>query len=201
MRHVIAVLTCVIVVAGVFGAATLARARGEVAILMPGGSGAPTARDFLIRNRESFTRRGIRTVVASSPREAIVLSRSERTRAGRVVIVAMSRGVIRASIALAHGAHVPRAVFVSGNYQRVMSILGTPARLPSTLVVENRYDRCPGTTPRHVARFRRWARGRVRVHWAAFNGPPAPRPCTAFAAHGFYGHDAPEIAAILAFIR
>lgn len=199
MRRLIPALACAIAVAGVFALPTYARARETVAILMPGGSGAPTASDFLIRNRERFIGAGIRTMVASSPREAIALSRS--TRAGRVVIVAMSRGVIRAGIALAHGAYVSRAAFVSGNYQRVMSILGTPAQLPRTLVVENRYDRCPGTTPTHVERFRHWARGKVRVHWANFNGPPARRACTPFAAHGFYGHDAPEIAAILAFIR
>ena len=37
--------------------------------------------------------------------------------------------------------------------------------------------------------------------WTNFNSPPAPRRCTPFAAHGFYGHDGPAMAAILAFIR
>jgi hypothetical protein len=199
MRRLITVLTCAIAVAGVLGFPACAQARGTVAILMPGGSGAADAKDFLIRNRNRFISAGIRAVVASTPDEAVSISKSER--AARVIIVAMSRGVIRAAIAFAHGAHASRAVFVSGNYNRVMSILGTPARLPSTLVVQNRYDRCPGTTPTHVEPFRRWAMGKVSVHWANFNGPPARNACTPFAAHGFYGHDAAEIAAILAFIR
>jgi len=199
MRRLITVLTCAIAVAGMLAVPADARARGTVAILMPGGSGAADAGDFLIRNRNRFISAGIRTVVASTPDEAVSLSKSER--AARVVIVAMSRGVIRAAIAFAHGAHASRVAFVSGNYNRVMSILGAPARLPPTLVVENRYDRCPGTTPAHVEPFRRWARGNVSVHWANFNGPPARNACTPFAAHGFYGHDAPGMAAILAFIR
>lgn len=199
MRRTIIALASMIVFAASFGAVVHAHEGGTVAILMPGGSGAADPRDFLIRNRERFMRAGIHTVVASTPGEAISLSRSQRAR--RVVIVAMSRGVIRAARALADGAHVSREAFVSGNYRAVMSILGTPARLPATLVVQNRYDRCPGTAPRKIGPFHRWSRGRVRVRWMSVNGPAHRRPCTAFAAHGFYGDDAPEIAAILAFIR
>jgi hypothetical protein len=66
------------------------------------------------------------------------------------VIVGMSRGTIHVAQALAAGAQMSRAVFVSGNFKAVMGIRHTQAQLPETLVVHERHDRCIFTTPKLV---------------------------------------------------
>lgn len=200
MRRMAAILVWLFVfTTGLF---TPAQAAPEtvVAILMPGAGGAVPI-DFLIRNLNKFKRAGLRTVVATSPAKAVAVSKSESSQGRRVVIVGMSRGTIGIAKALSRGAQVSRAVFVSGNFKAVMGILKSPDKLPDTLVVHHRHDRCQHTAPTLVERFSRWARGKAQVVWINTSGRKAKNPCGPVDAHGFYKKDAQAVAAIIDFIR
>src|SRR5690606_32929295 len=115
--------------------------------------------DFLVRNRSRIGRAGIETRMTTSPSEAAAIARSERRNGRKVVIVGMSKGTIHTAQALASGAPANGVVLVSGDLRRVASILGSPARLPPTLVVHHRRDACPKTPPSGVGLLQRWGRG------------------------------------------
>jgi hypothetical protein len=200
MKHAFTILVgCLILLAGSLHDARAQHGR-TVAILMPGAGGA-VPDDFLMRNRGKFSRAGIRTIVTTSPSEAVAISRAEHSKGNRVVIVGMSRGAINTATALASGATVSRAVFVSGNFRQVAGILKSSTHLPSTLVVQHRHDLCPHTPPKGAIRFIGWAKGKARIHWIDTNGAARGGPCGPFGAHGFFGNDGPAIAAIISFIR
>jgi hypothetical protein len=134
MRRCTIALGWFLTLATALSAAAQAGAADTVAILLPGAGGAVPS-DFLMRNLNSFKRAGMRTVVTTSPDKAATISKSEHARGHHIVIVGMSRGTIHVAQALATGAQVSRALFVSGNFKAMMGILHTPARLPETLVV------------------------------------------------------------------
>ncbi|MDB5641859.1 MAG: hypothetical protein JWN07_1176 [Hyphomicrobiales bacterium] len=177
-----------------------AAAQGATAILIP-GAGGPVPIDFLMRNVASFNSAGVQTIVASSAQEAVAAASQLRRQQRRVVIVGMSRGGLTTAQALAAGASVDGAVFVSSNYNQVRSILGSSARLPPTLVVHHRDDACPPTTPSSIPSFRQWAGGRVSVAMFSNEGPPVRGDCGPRGAHGYFMSDAAPIAAIVAFVR
>lgn len=180
---------------------------GTTLILVPGAGGASPA-DFLIRNRGSFAAYGLETVVALSAGEAASAAASARGQGRKAVLVGMSAGTPTVAEALAAGAPAAGAVFVSGPLmppgirgRSVAGALGSPARLPATLVVHHRRDACPLTPPQGVAQFVRWSGGKVRASWVDGGGGGDGRNCGPRSAHGYIGQDGPAVAAIASFAR
>jgi hypothetical protein len=196
MKRTAAIFACVAAV--VLGTAAQAQQQG-VAVLLHGARGGPG--DFLIRNQGRFDRAGFETVIASTGGEAAAAARAAQQNGRRVVFVAMSRGVPRAAAALASGVKVSRLVLVSGVYEEAMQTLGSPGRLPPTLVVQHVADECPLTSPAKAKRFVGWAKGKASIRWINVRGTPQGRACGARHAHGFFQQDGPAIAVIIGFIR
>ncbi len=169
-----------------------------VAILMPGAKGA-VPEDFLIRNRDSFTAAGIRTVVATTAADAVAAARAEPAEA-QVYIVGMSRGALQVAEAIAAGAPLDGAVFVSANYRGVIRKVGDPAKLPRTLSVHHADDACRNTPAKGARRFENWAAGKARLVLIESAGDARGGVCGAFGAHGYFQKDAEPIRAITGFI-
>jgi hypothetical protein len=167
---------------------------------MPGAGGAVPG-DFLMRNRSRISGAGIETKVATSPGAATEIAHAEKRKGRRVVIVGMSRGALQAGKALAAGAPADGVVLVAGPLRKVASSVGSPTRLPRTLVVHHRHDACPKTPPSGVGYFQKWSGGRASVAWIATSGGSDDRPCGPRGAHGFYSQDGPAVSAIIGFIR
>jgi hypothetical protein len=182
--------------AGVAGSATAA----SVAVLMPGSSGIVPG-DFLVRNQARFERAGIRTIMTTSPATAAETVAAEAAQGRKVVIVGMSKGSVDAAEAIAGGARPAGVVLVSGIRSRVMAALGSPDRLPATLVVHHSRDICRFTLPADASDFVKWARGKARLQWINTSGEPSDNPCNARGAHGFFRQDGPAVSAIIAFVR
>jgi dienelactone hydrolase len=177
-----------------------AQAQGRVAILMPGaGGGLPN--DFLVRNKARIESAGIRTIMTTSPGEAAAISQAETAKGNKVVLVGMSLGVTHAASALAAGAKVNGAVFVSGMYDQASANLGSPSRLPATLMIHHAADQCPVTSPDIARNFAQWSGGKARIHWINVTGVSQGRYCGARAAHGFFQKDGPAISALVGFVK
>src|SRR5262249_14729747 len=112
-----------------------------------------------------------------------------------VTVIATSLGTIRAAQGIARGARPDALVLTSGwlsqesgNSNNVMSIVGSPASLPRTLVTHHIRDACHYTLPAVVQPFIKWSAGRARVSWVS-GGKSEGDPCEAFSHHGFNGID------------
>ncbi len=66
-----------------------------------------------------------------------------------------------------------------------MSILGSPAALPRTLIIHHQLDTCKHTLP-GVDPFIKWSAGRARVTWLS-GGDSTGDPVSTFSYHGFHG--------------
>lgn len=181
-------------------AAAPALAQNRVAILMPGAGGAAPG-DFLVRNKDRIGGGGVTAIVTTSPAEAASLARAESAKGAKVVLVGMSRGAVDVATVLASGAKVSGLVIVSGVYRKAQARLGSPALLPRTLLIHNKHDTCPLTLPEFATAFAGWSGGRASVRWVNIQGPPVPKVCGPFGAHGFYRQDGAAVAAINDFIR
>jgi hypothetical protein len=78
-----------------------------------------------------------------------------------VILVGMSRGSIDVANALAAGAKANGVVLVSGAYSKVQLSIGSPSRLPATLVIHHRDDECHATPASAVTSFVAWSGGRA----------------------------------------
>ena len=174
-------------------------------ILMPGGDGSIAPGEHgeinalkgnqLVRTRQAYAARGLAVLVvdAGTPLGAAVEFMAKIKRP--VTVIATSRGTIRAAQGIAGGARPDALVLTSGllsaesgSGQNVMSILGSPASLPRTLVIHHRQDGCKLTLPAGVEPFVKWSAGRARAAWLS-GGADEGNPCEARAHHGFNGID------------
>jgi len=180
-------------------------AAGTTLILIPGAGGA-SPNDFLIRNIAAFAAHGLQTKVATSAEEAVAAATAIRGSGGKALLVGMSAGTPTVAEAIAQGAPVAGAVFVSGTLmpgsaqRSVVAALGGPGKLPATLVVHHRKDQCPLTPPSSVSAFLGWSGGKARASWID-GGQAGGRPCGPMSAHGFIGQDQAAVAAIAGFAR
>jgi predicted alpha/beta hydrolase family esterase len=171
-------------------------------ILIPGAGGA-TPSDFLIRNEKAFASQGLQTKVATS---AVAAANAIRESGGKAVLVGMSAGTPMVAQAIAQGAPVAGAVFVAGTLvpgmaqRSVAATLGDPGKLPPSLVVHHRQDRCPMTPPSGVSTFVKWSGGKAKAAWID-GGNAGGNPCGPMSAHGFIGQDQAAVAAIAAFAK
>jgi hypothetical protein len=174
-------------------------------ILMPGGNGAINAGDNgdihglnfnqLVRTRQAYAARGLAVLVvdAGTPLDGAVQYMAAIKRP--VTVIGTSRGTLRAAEGIARGARPDALVLTSGflsaesgSGQNVMSILGSPASLPRTLVIHHKQDSCRSTLPAGVEPFVKWSAGRARAVWVS-GGINEGDPCEARAYHGFNGLD------------
>lgn len=197
MRKLIVLLAAIVTLGVTAGAA---QAQGHVAILMPGRGGAVPV-DFLVRNQSRIESAGIRTIVTTSPSQAVSISRAETGKGSKVVIVGMSLGVTHAASALASGAKVSGAVFVSGVYGAARSNLGSPSRLPATLMIHHAADQCRFTTPEIARSFAQWSGGKATIRWINNSGVARGQPCGPRGAHGFFMQDGAAVSAMTGFIK
>lgn len=179
------------------------RPAGVAVILVP-GAGGPVPSDFLMRNQQTLASYGLATAVATSASQAASTASSLKAQGASVVLVGMSAGTPTVAEALALGAPADKVVFAAGTLmpgyaqRSVADSLGSPGRLPPTLVLHHRRDECRLTPPEAVGQFVRWSGGRARVRWID-GGTNAGQPCGPMSAHGFYGRDDQAIAAIASF--
>jgi hypothetical protein len=181
-------------------AAGYARQGRAMAILMPGAGGESPA-DFLIRNCGKIAGAGFETRVTTSPGEAAEIVRAERQKGRKVVLVGMNLGALHVGQVLGASAPADGAVLVSGGLHAVASSMGSPAKLPPTLIVHHHEDACPKTPPSGVGYFQQWSGGRARVSWIATTGTSDRRPCGPDGAHGFFRRGSGPVSAIVGFIR
>jgi hypothetical protein len=174
-------------------------------ILMPGGDGSIRAGDHgdisalafnqLVRTRHAYAARGLAVLVVDAD---VSLDSAVQYMAAikrPVTVIGTSRGTIRAAEGIARGARPDALVLTSGllsaesgGGQNVMSILGSPASLPRTLVIHHTQDGCRLTMPAGVEPFVKWSAGRARAVWVS-GGVSEGDPCQARAYHGFNGLD------------
>ncbi|HEX7789976.1 MAG TPA: alpha/beta hydrolase, partial [Afipia sp.] len=149
-------------------------------ILLAGGAGnigvgpnGTIAREGnqLVRTRAAYAARGFAVLVPDCCVDVAAAVQYMRSF-GRVTLVGTSRGAQRAGRGIAAGARPDKLVLTSaflsnesGDTDNVMNMLGSPAALPSTLIVHHRQDGCFKTLPAGVAPFLEWAKGRARVTW------------------------------------
>jgi hypothetical protein len=177
-------------------------AEPPLVILMPGGTGTVKAAGFLERNQHEFERAGFRILFSTTPQQAVRAAREAHAKRQRVFLVAISFGVARAATALESGAPVDAAVFFSGAYEMARPQLDSPRRLPPTLMVHHRQDRCPTTTPQSAEAFMRWSGGKVgRIAWISSSGNQMEWACGSKGAHGYFGKDAEPMSAAIAFLK
>lgn len=174
-------------------------------ILMPGGNGAIRAGDNgdihalggnqLVRTRHAYAARGLAVLVADEDTDLKAAIGYMRAIKRPVTVIATSRGTIRAAEGIARGARPDALVLTSGFLSsqsgggpNVISILGSPAVLPRTLIIHHRQDACKFTQPAGVDPFIKWAGGRASVRWLS-GGAEEGDPCQARGHHGFNGLD------------
>jgi hypothetical protein len=174
-------------------------------ILMAGGDGhigvAPGGRitrlknNQVVRTRAAYKARGLAVLVVDADVNLAAAVEYMRKIKSPVTVIGTSRGTQRAARGIAQGARPDALVLTSGFLtrdsgarQNVAGILGSPSRLPRTLVIHHRRDGCHFTQPAGVDPFIRWAHGKARVVWLD-GGVNEGNPCKAKAYHGFNGLD------------
>ena len=185
-------------------------------ILMPGGAGAigvtsegvltRAKGNSLVRTSGDFLKRNLAVLIVDADTDLRAAVDYMASIKRPVIVAGTSRGTLRAAEGIARGARPDRLVLTAGFLssesgnprQNVMAILGSPDRLPPTLVVHHRQDACRFTLPAGVDPFVKWAAGRARVTWID-GGESEDDACEAFAHHGFNGVEARMVAAIVGF--
>src|SRR5947209_6503448 len=169
-------------------------------ILMPGADGNIRAGDKgdihgltgnqLVRTRHAYAARGLAVLVVDSGTDLSSAVQYMAAIKRPVTVIGTSRGTIRAAEGIARGARPDALVLTSGflssesgSSQNVMSILGSPASLPRTLIIHHSQDSCRATLPAGVDPFVKWSAGRAHVAWIS-GGRSEDDPCEAFAHHG-----------------
>src|SRR4051795_6751063 len=136
-------------------------------ILMAGGDGAIRAGDQgdihgmmgnqLVRTRHAYAARGLAVLVVDTNTDLSSAVQYMAAIKRPVTVIGTSMGTIRAAQGIARGARPDALVLTSGflsaqsgSSNNVMSILGSPASLPSTLVIHHTQDSCRVTLPAGV---------------------------------------------------
>lgn len=159
----------------------------------------------LVRTRGAYAQRGFAVLVPDCC--VNVAAAVDYMRAyGHVTLAGTSRGTQRAAHGIAAGARPDRLVLTSGflsdasgDRDNVIATLGSPDRLPATLIVHHRQDACPVTRPDGVKPFLDWSQGKAHVIWLDGGSVAGNNPCEAFAHHGFYGLDSAVVSAVSGF--
>jgi glycerate-2-kinase len=139
-------------------------------ILMPGGDGEIAAgpggqigrlkNNQLVRTRKAYQAHGLAVLVVDANVNLATAVDYMRKIKSPVTVIGTSRGTLRAAQGIARGARPDALVLTSGfltdasgSGQNVANILGSPGRLPKTLVIHHRQDGCRVTSPAGVVPF------------------------------------------------
>jgi hypothetical protein len=162
----------------------------------PGGTIGRLGKNQLVRTRGAYEAKGLAVLVVDADvdlaQAVAYMAKIKRP----VTVIGTSRGTLRAAQGIARGARPDALVLTSGfltkasgkQHENVAAILGTPGRLPKTLIIHHRHDGCRFTQPAGVAPFLVWAAGKARVVWLD-GGTAHGDPCKAMSQHGFEGLD------------
>ena len=183
-------------------------------ILLAGGDGVLAINDqgptrlkgnSLVRTREAFAARGFAVLVPDFGFNLAALVEYMTAIKRPVIVVGTSRGTQRAVHGIAGGAKPDGLVLTSGflsdesgDYDNAVNTLGSPDKLPPTLIVHHRLDACQVTSPDGVAPFMTWAGKKARVAWLN-GGTPDGDPCGGSHYHGFNGIEGQMVSTIAAF--
>ncbi len=171
----------------------------------------------LVRTRMAYARKGFAVLVPDRGYDLAPLVELMKGVKRPVTVVGTSRGTQSAAEGIAAGARPDKLVLTSGflseastgqppgrarprSESNAISLLGSPALLPSTLVVHHRQDKCWLTSPEGVAPFIAWSKGKAKVIWLE-GGEEVGNPCEAQGHHGFAGIDQKVVDAVAAFAR
>jgi hypothetical protein len=185
-------------------------------ILMPGGDGkinaTPDGRltrmkgNSLVRTADDFVKRNFVVLIIDADTDLRAAVDYMRSIKRPVIVAGTSRGTLRAAQGIEKGARPDRLVLTSGMLTpesghrslNVQSVLGTPDKLPPTLIVHHRQDGCRVTLPAGVEPFMKWAGSKARVTWLN-GGITEGDPCDAWGYHGFNSIEARMVAAVAGF--
>jgi hypothetical protein len=184
-------------------------------ILMPGGDGIINVSsdgeilslkgNQLVRTRASYASKDLAVLVVDAGVNLAAAVDYMAAIKRPVVVIGTSRGTQRAAQGIAAGATPDALVLTSGFLsndsgagRNVENILGSPDKLPPTLIIHHREDHCQFTNPAGVDPFIQWSGGRARVEWLT-GGTDNGDPCQARAHHGFAGLDDQVVALAAAF--
>ena len=171
----------------------------------------------LVRTRMAYALKGFAVLVPDRGYELAPLVDLMKSVKGPVTVVGTSRGTQWAAEGISAGARPDKLVLTSGllseastgerpgNIRRreerhAISILGSRALLPPTLVVHHRQDKCWLTSPEGVAPFIAWSKGKAKAIWLD-GGEEVGNPCEAKGHHGFAGIDQKVVDAVADFAR
>jgi len=185
-------------------------------ILMPGGDGLINVTsdgrlgrmkgNSLVRTADDFVKRNFVVLIIDADTDLSAAVDYMRTIKRPVIVAGTSRGTLRAAQGIAKGARPDKLVLTAGMLTpesghrsfNVQSVLGTPDKLPPTLIVHHRRDGCRVTLPGGVEPFLKWAGNKARVTWLD-GGISEGDPCEAFGYHGFNEIEARMVAAVASF--
>jgi hypothetical protein len=178
------------------------------AILIPGGDGELGVKpdgsfsalkgNQVVRTRKAYLGHGIATLTIDSGVNVAAAVAYMRKLGGPVAVVATSRGTLRVASALS--AKPDSIVLTAGFLDDVRGAVGSPSRLPRTLVVHHRQDGCKKTPPRAVEPFKAWGGAKVTVVWKS-GGVNEGDPCQAKGYHGFSGLDGEVVSTVASFAK
>ena len=192
-------------------------AGGDGRIGVEAGGAIARGGNQLVRTRMAYARKGFAVLVPDRGYELAPLVELMKGVKGPVTVVGTSRGTQWAAEGIAAGARPDKLVLTSGflsdasmgeppgNLRRreernAISLLGSRALLPPTLVVHHRQDKCWLTSPEGVAPFIAWSKGKAKATWLD-GGEEVGNPCEARGHHGFAGIDQKVVEAVAAFAR
>ena len=184
-------------------------------ILMPGGNGeispgpggaiGSLKNNQLVRTRGAYKAHGLAVLVVDANVNLAAAVDYMRKIKSPVTVIGTSRGTLRAAKGIARGARPDALVLSSGflsndsgSSENVENILGSPAKLPRTLIIHHRHDGCKFTQPAGVEPFIKWAGGKARVVWLD-GGQAQGNPCQAKSHHGFLGIDGKVVSVAAGF--
>ena len=152
----------------------------------------------LIRTRKKYARAGVASLAVDSGVNLSAAIQYMRKIAKPVVVVGTSRAATRMHRAIS--AKPNGLVLISAMLDVFQSNVGSPSRLPRTLVVHHRADECHVTLPSLVKPFKKWGGSRVQVKWVT-GGCSSGRACKARSHHGFNCQDSKVVSIVASFVR
>lgn len=176
-----------------------ANAKGSL-VLLPGDAGL-SDRDPLQRAKMKYVGKGFAVLSIDKKTNIRAAVKYASETAKFVYIAAVSSGVRRLAGAIAAPwFRAKKVVLVSGNLDSVREKVGSPDKLPPTLVIHHRLDRCSNTSPNQVKKFQEWGGSKVTVHWMT-GGSNSGDSCGAQSYHGLADLDDEVVNTITSFLE
>jgi len=164
--------------------------------LLPDGTVTRLFNNQLVRTRRDYLLLGLATLTVDHDvflPDAVTYMRAFGVP---VVVVATSRGALRAAGALT--GRPDAMVLTAAMLDTMKPMLDGPETLPPLLLIHHRSDACFVTTPQSAERFAAWVGGTAELLWME-GGQNEGDACRAMSHHGFNGLDDKVVAATAEF--